>query len=371
MECLNILAPQRYPWSFNGPRRSRHRISRRLFLPANYLSRRIEGITLFNPFPPQRFDLIHAFNRIPLEPLPFVIGFESHLPRAFGLEQTALFRWMRGHLSSGRCRGIVAISDFARRQFLRQHRGAADRLAAKLQVRLPNLPIEATDSFQAAPGGEIRVVFVGNHFARKGGLVALGMAELARRRGFPLRVEIISSLEVGAVSWTGPTDRAFYAEEFARLALPNVSNLGRLGNDEVLRRIGQAHFLLLPTFSDTFGYSAIEAMARATPVVATSQGALPEFIADGLNGILLPLETDEVGEWVHLGRTDRDSPAYAALFRAETDRLAACALDRVIAATGDAADYLALRRAAHHTARRLFAADEAAAFWDSLYPALL
>ena len=115
---LSILAPTRYPWKFNSPKHSRHRISVRHFLPLNYISKKIEGITIFNPLPPRHFDLIHAFNRIPITWLPFIIGFESHLPRGFGIENSAFtFRYMTSRLASDNCRAIIATSEFARRTF--------------------------------------------------------------------------------------------------------------------------------------------------------------------------------------------------------------------------------------------------------------
>ena len=133
-----ILAPTRYPWRFNGPANSRHCIENRDFLPLNYLSPTIEGVTVFKPWPPRRFDLVHAFNRIPIGRCPFVIGFESHLPRAFGIEGGGWWDWMTGLLASERCRGIVAISEFSRRMFLAQHaratRSAAVRAAHHRQA---------------------------------------------------------------------------------------------------------------------------------------------------------------------------------------------------------------------------------------------
>src|SRR5258707_358881 len=114
---LQILAPTRYPWQFNGPRSSRHSIHNRSFLPLNKISNRIEGLTVFNPFPLKSFDLIHAFNRVPLGTTPFIIGFESHLPRAFGLENTAYYRFMLERLAGKRCARIIAISNFALRVF--------------------------------------------------------------------------------------------------------------------------------------------------------------------------------------------------------------------------------------------------------------
>jgi hypothetical protein len=161
----------------------------RHFLPLNKISKKIEGITVFNPLPPHRFGLVHAFNRIPLGSTPLLIGFASHLPRAFGLQHTAFFRAMSAALASDRCRAIVAISQYARRQFLRQHEGRPgyDAMQSKLTVRYPNIPIPpGPDPLEAAEGDTIKLVFIGNHFGRKGGSVALGLAERALRRGLPL-----------------------------------------------------------------------------------------------------------------------------------------------------------------------------------------
>ncbi|MGC1588034.1 MAG: hypothetical protein WA791_20425, partial [Rhodomicrobium sp.] len=110
---LKILAPVRYPWRFNSPRTSMHSIDVKGFIPFNKLSPKIEGVTIFNPFLLKKYDLVHAFNRIPLGPTPFIIGFESHLPRAFGLEGSSYYRWLSGILASDRCRKIVCISGHA------------------------------------------------------------------------------------------------------------------------------------------------------------------------------------------------------------------------------------------------------------------
>jgi glycosyltransferase involved in cell wall biosynthesis len=367
--ALNILAPTRYPWRFNAPRHSRHHIVNRGFVPLNRLSHRVEGLTVINPLPPRRFDLVHAYNRIPLGVTPFVIGFESHLPRAFGSQDSALFRAMSAMLAAPRCRRIVAISRYARGQFLRQHAdgGRLDALSPKLEVRYPSIDLPPAPHEAALDGGGIRLLFVGGHFARKGGCVALRIAEIADRRGLPLSLSIVSSFDVGAASWVDPTRPGFFDTERRLVAtLPNVTDHGALANAEVRALMDDAHFLMLPSFSDSFGFGAMEAMAHGVPVIATHQGAFPEFVEDGRNGFLLPLETDDWGEWTHVYRADRDQPAYEALFRAEIDRLAAAALSRIEAVAGTPR-YAAMRRAARATAARLFDATAADAYWDALY----
>jgi glycosyltransferase involved in cell wall biosynthesis len=370
-DALNILAPTRYPWRFNSPRHSKHNISNRNFLPLNYIHSSIEGVTVFNPFPLRKFDLIHAFNRIPVGVSPFVIGFESHLPRAFGREDGQLFAVLSRTLASNRCRKIVAISQFARRELFRQHAGKPcfDSIASKVTVQYPNILIPPEpDGFAASQGEAVRLVFVGNHFVRKGGLVALRLAQLANQEGFRLKVDIISALRAGAKSWVGPTRLGFFGEYYRLLdTLPNVTQHGSLPNAAVLDLIGQSHFLLLPTFSDSFGYSAIEAMARYTPVIATNQGALPEFVEDKVNGILLSLDTNETGVWKHSDRTDRHLPAYEAMFRDEVERLANQLFKKLQACIQTRSIYTAMRAKARSTAEELFSSGDAQRFWDDLY----
>lgn len=369
---LHILAPTRYPWTFNGPRRSIHCISRRYFVPFNRLWERIEGITLFNPLPPRRFDLIHAFNRIPLSvgSTPFIIGFESHLPRAFGLEGSAYWRAMVRRLAGGNCRAIIAISDFARRTFLSMHDGCPEleALVQKLELRYPNLEISnAPDALAEDPLTEIRVAFIGSHFGRKGGCVAVKLAELAKRAGFPLKVEIVSKLEAGGGIWTDPIDRTFFQPYFDLLQLPNVTLHHGLPNAEVIRLLDRSHFSLLTTFSDTFGYSVLESMSRSTPVIATRQGALPELVVDGETGILLDLPTKQSGDWIYSRAPGRDSKTFETIFADEVQRLAEESFARLVELFNDTFRLRAMRAAARRECQRRFGAEDASRYWDQLY----
>jgi len=367
---LRILAPTRYPWRFNGPRKSRHDIVNRDFLPLNKISPAIEGFTVFNPFPLKRFDLIHAFNRIPLGRTPFIIGFESHLPRAFNYEHTAYFSWLSHILASPRCRGIIAISEYAKRTFLLQHKDKPwlNAIASKLHVRHPNLPpASAQDPFLHTQGGPLRLVFVGSHFGRKGGPVAVRMAELAHEYGLNLHIDIVSDLTTGKASWVDPLTPDFFQPYNSKLnTLRNVKFHGGQPNDRVIALLKQSHFSLLPTFSDTFGFSAIESMANHVPVIATTQGALPEFI-NSQNGILLHLPTNEIGEWRESDRQDRESAAYANLFSSEIERLAREALLALQPYADCSPAYMALRKAAYTCAASMFNSENAATFWDEFY----
>ena len=51
--------------------------------------------------------------------------------------------------------------------------------------------------------------------------------------------------------------------------------------------------LAVPSYSETFGYVAIEGMAMGIPVVGTNTGGLPEIIVDGETGFLVPPRSPE------------------------------------------------------------------------------
>jgi glycosyltransferase involved in cell wall biosynthesis len=365
---LHILAPTRYPWRFNGPQHSRHLVETRAFVPFNYITPRLEGITAFNPFPLRKFDLIHSFNRIPIEKIPFIIGFESHLPRAFGLEKTLYWRKLVERLKHDNCRRIIAISRFAADTFRTIHARTAQNLNEKLEVHYPNAPIpEGPDPLDEKDITPLRITFIGGHFARKGGCVAVRLAELALAASFPLEVTIVSDLQVGRSIWTDPADPTFFEKYFRLLSLPNVTWRGRLDNKAVAALLRRSHFSLLTTFGDTFGYSAIESMANYTPVIATRQGALPEFIQDGVNGIMLDLETRECGEWVHLASPNRNTNAFERLFEAEVERLAAETFARLVKIMEFPATLWEMRCNARLEAESRFDANAARDYWDGLY----
>lgn len=366
---LSVLAPTRYPWLFNSPRHTRHSVETRSFAPLNYISAKLEGMTVLSPFPLRKFDIVHAFNRLPLGTTPFVMSFESHMPRGFGIEGSQLYKFMMRQLLSDRCVGIGAISEHARRIFLKSHKDHPyfEQLKRKLFLRYPNMVIEdRADTYQDAAQYPIRVVFVGNHFARKGGCVGVRMAELALEQGIPLHVDIISSVEVGIASWTDPLEPGYFDRYQKLLALPNVRHLQNLPNSEVLEVLRNAHFSLLTTFCDTFGYSAIESEANYVPVIGTAQGALPEFIKHQKNGVLLPLETTDIGEWSHIA-DERRTREFADIHAREVERLAQQSLSEIVTIMEDQNRYKAMRQAAYATAKSMFSSTDATAFWDDYY----
>jgi len=67
-----------------------------------------------------------------------------------------------------------------------------------------------------------------------------------------------------------------------------VKFTGRVSTDELVRLYNSAQILVSPSVYEGFGLPAAEAQACGTAVVSTTAGALPEVVAHGETGWLVP-----------------------------------------------------------------------------------
>jgi len=68
----------------------------------------------------------------------------------------------------------------------------------------------------------------------------------------------------------------------------DVEALGE--QDQVVPLLSVSDLFLLPSWQESFGLAALEAMACGVPVVASKVGGLPEVVEDGISGFLRPPE---------------------------------------------------------------------------------
>jgi glycosyltransferase involved in cell wall biosynthesis len=68
----------------------------------------------------------------------------------------------------------------------------------------------------------------------------------------------------------------------------HVNQTGHLSSEELARLYREASVCILPSYYETFGLAALEAMAYGKPVIATHAGGLAEVVEDGKTGLLVP-----------------------------------------------------------------------------------
>jgi len=123
------------------------------------------------------------------------------------------------------------------------------------------------------------------------------------------------------------------------------------GRDKVTL-LGGSDLFLLPSHAEGLPYALLESMAAGVPVLATPVGAIPDVLADGTHGLLVPTrDAKAIANALATLSADRERLSW--MSRACRRRIrAAFSIDRVAAELGEAYAHLAARGAAHVTERK-------------------
>jgi glycosyltransferase involved in cell wall biosynthesis len=147
---------------------------------------------------------------------------------------------------------------------------------------------------RALPDGEVRLLFVGIEFDRKGGPLAIAVVRELAARGIACRLDIVG-VGAEAVTTAVPDNVTFHG--FVSKANPE-------GRALIDRLFAEASFFLLPTTAECFGIVFAEAASRGLPSISFATGGVPSAVLSGTTGILLPLGSnakafaDAIGEIV-------------------------------------------------------------------------
>jgi glycosyltransferase involved in cell wall biosynthesis len=120
---------------------------------------------------------------------------------------------------------------------------------------------------------------------------------IAARAGIPLKI----AAKVDRV------DQEYFKTTIEPLlALGGVEFIGEIREDQKLEFLGNAAGLVFPiAWREPFGLVMIEAMACGTPVVAFSNGSVPEVLEDALTGFIVHSEDQAVEAVRRVGSLDR------------------------------------------------------------------
>ncbi|MDJ0532703.1 MAG: glycosyltransferase family 4 protein [Xenococcaceae cyanobacterium MO_207.B15] len=365
----NLITP-------NSPRKYRDEITHYKAYRLWYIGERIlqkmwsplQGVSLFKPLT-TKFDLIHSFNVIPYTRNPWLITFESVLPRTRGKYGDKLASIIINRLSLENCRKIIAMSEHAKEKFLRQKADlkGINSIKDKLIVVPPNFPLKVSQAKKYLKGETLELTFVGNHFARKGGIVALRIAKKATAMKLPIKINLVSRMNYGAKVYTDCPDGNKYLKDLELINLENVSLYRNIANEKVINLLDRSHFQVMCTLDDTYGFSILEGFSVGTPAITTNVCALPEFVKNNINGFVIDLELNQYKHWIHLGK--RHTKYYWEILDKTYENLADRVLDSIMKIIDGSENYEQLSAGAISQAR-IHDSEKANIFFDNLYSEL-
>lgn len=199
----------------------------------------------------------------------------SRLPDRWPVEralQQATDSWNRR--LAGAFDAIVVTSAFAAAEFVRVGAPALHRvpLGADLTTFRP-LPRTGSDG----PAQEVRLINLGRLSAEKRPELALKCAVELRRRGMPVRLDMVGEGPLG------PALRRAAAREGLRVEFHGHVR----ARADVARLLSLADVALATCPVESFGLAVLEALACGTPVVAADRGAAGELLVPGA-GVTAP-----------------------------------------------------------------------------------
>jgi glycosyltransferase involved in cell wall biosynthesis len=110
-----------------------------------------------------------------------------------------------------------------------------------------------------------------------------------------------------------------------------VEWLGNLEADEVIPLLSWSNVFVNPSWSESFPYSVLEAMAVGAPIVATDVGGVAEAIEDQVTGVLVPPQDRVALADALIGMLEASEHAAELGARARERQRAAFTLERMVA----------------------------------------
>jgi glycosyltransferase involved in cell wall biosynthesis len=166
---------------------------------------------------------------------------------------------------------VVVNSEWSKRALVLQGVPAEKIIVVPLCIDLchwtPGQPIDAR--------GPLKVLWLGGINLRKGIQYLVGAARLLQRESIEFHL-------------AGPI---YIAESVVKTFPPNMRILGRLTRDQTDQVYLRSHVFVLPTISDGFAITQLEAMEHGLPVVTTPNCG--RVITDGVNGLIVPARDSE------------------------------------------------------------------------------
>ncbi len=125
---------------------------------------------------------------------------------------------------------------------------------------------------------EVRLLLVGVNWQRKGVPIAIEAFRFLKKAGVNVRLDICGCYPESKINEEGVYIHGYLSKE-------NLDDF-----EKIKSLYKKASLFILPTRSENFGVTYVEAFAAGLPALGTRTGGVPTIIEDGVNGYLFDIE---------------------------------------------------------------------------------
>jgi glycosyltransferase involved in cell wall biosynthesis len=179
-------------------------------------------------------------------------------------------------LALDKCQLAIYSSDWAAKTAIENYR--VDPSKVKVVPFGANIECDRDISYiktliDAKPSHQCNLLFIGVEWYRKGGDIALQVAEELNKQGLPTQLTVV-----------GCKPNAEQPLPDFVTSLGFVSKTTEEGVQKIKQLLSEAHFLILPSMADCTPIVFCEANSFGVPCLATNVGGIPTIIKDDVNG---------------------------------------------------------------------------------------
>jgi len=251
---------------------------------------------IYQDFQLNQVDVIHFSNGISFGKTPWVSCFETILPRlrqlvtrhqggqARTVQLDSLTKRSLEAILNPACLQIIAWSACSANmevdllsEFSNEYQSG---IIKKMSIIHPpqDLLIDDYKEKEIKTNEPIRFILVGSSFFRKGGKeILLAFEKLKQKFNYPIQLIIISSLQIDNYATQETQEDLAWAKAKILENQDWIIHYPGLSNQEALTQMKSAHVGLLPSYAETYGFSALELQASGCPVITTNIRAFPEI----------------------------------------------------------------------------------------------
>lgn len=267
----------------------------------------------FHDFGWNPVDCIHLFNAISYSRKPWVLTFETLVPRFRTVlieRETNPSKVTGGKqvrdaliaMASPTCLALLPISESAaqiQKKFLSLFPEYESALLEKMRVLHPPqkllIPNPEELEYPCESSASINFMLVGHHFFRKGGREVLDVfAKIREERGADIRLCIVSKISDDGYATDIAGADYQQVRDFISSNSEWIEHYPSLPPEDVLRKMRACDVGLLPSYAETYGYSVLEFQSVGRPVITTNIRAFPEINNDDC-GWIIPVRKKDVG----------------------------------------------------------------------------